>query len=81
MTGITQDDILALKMCIYGLVQATRQYRKKVVKILKSIGFIGGDAERCLFCRKTNKGVCFVVLYVDDNLLVGQQVAIDDEIR
>ena len=81
MQDTTKDDVLLFTACIYGLVQAARQYYKKVVKILKEIGFTGGDVDPCLFCKQSDKGICFIALYVDDNLLVGHPAAIDDAIR
>ena len=39
MTDAKVDEILALNQCIYGLVQAGRQYHKKAVDILCEIGF------------------------------------------
>ena len=77
MMGITSAQVLLLLKCIYGLVQAARQYHKKFVTILKSIGFTGGDVDPCLFVRKTKEGICFVGIYVDDNLLIGNSKAID----
>ena len=77
MTGMTSAQVLLLLKCIYGLVQAARQYHKKFVTILKSIGFTGGDVDPCLFVRKTKEGICFVGIYVDDNLLIGNSKAID----
>ena len=82
MPGVGPQDILALLMCIYGLVQAARQYYKKIVKILKSIGFEGGDVDPCLFVKKDDKlGLVYIALYVDDNLLVGHTLAVDDVIK
>jgi len=81
MRNVTNDDILLLLQCIYGLVQAARQYYKKVVKILKKIGFRGGDVDPCLFSRQNEKGICLIALYVDDNLMVGHPAAIDQTIR
>ena len=81
MWDATKDDVLLLTACIYGLVQAARQYYKKVVKIKKEIGFTGGNVDPCLFCKRSDKGICFIALYVDDNLLVGHPPAIDDAIR
>jgi len=51
MPGTTNDDALLLNKCIYGLVQAARQYHKKMVTILKQIGFKGGDVDPCLYKR------------------------------
>ena len=35
MNNVGENDSIILNKCIYGLVQATRQYYKKVIKILK----------------------------------------------
>ena len=35
----------------------------------------------CLFWRKSSKGTCYIALYVDDNLLVGDLAAIDEVIE
>ena len=77
MKGVTQDDTLSLQACIYGLVQAARQYYKKFTKILKKLGFLGGDVDPCLFTRKDEYGLVFVAIYVDDNLVVGHKKAVD----
>ena len=80
MKNVTEDDVLALLKCIYGLVQAARQYHKKFVEILRSIGFKGGDVDPCLFTRKDSRGLVYVGLYVDDNLVVGHKDAVEDTI-
>ena len=80
MKNVTKDDVLALLKCIYGLVQAARQYHKKFVAILRSIGFEGGDVDPCLFTRRDSKGLVFVGLYVDDNLIIGHKAAVEDTI-
>ena len=81
MKGGSKENVLALRQCIYGLVQAARQYNKKIVDILKQIGFAGGDVDPCLLVKKTDKGTCFIALYVDDNLLIGTPSLIEDTIH
>ena len=81
LEGAKPDEALLLKQCIYGLVQAARQYYKKIVKILKIIGFIGSNVDPCLWMRRDKKGLIYIALYVDDNLLIGTQEAIDDTIE
>ena len=49
MKGIGKGECIILDKCIYGLVQATRQYNKKAVEILKKVGFTGGNAHPCLY--------------------------------
>jgi len=47
MTGF-EDECLLLLKAIYGLVQAARQWHKKLIEVLKKIGFKGGIADPCL---------------------------------
>ena len=63
--SVTSEDVLALQKCIYGLVQVARQYHKKIVSILKSIGFTGGDMDQCLLVRKNKYGTRFIHIYVE----------------
>ena len=81
MKNTGPNDILALQACIYGLVQASRQFHKKMVELLRKIGFTGGDSDPCLFVRKNKFGICYIAIYVDDNLMVGHEAAINETIR
>ena len=51
------------------------------MEILKKIGFTGGDVDPCLYMKKSKKGLVFIALYVDDNLMVGHPKAIDEAIE
>ena len=55
-----------------------RQYYKKAVKNLKNLEFVGGNVYPCLYVNKSAKGIVYVALYIDDNLMVGDVKAIDD---
>lgn len=76
-----EDEALLLTSTIYGLVQSARQYYKKACDILKKIGFTGGDVDPCLFMKRSSKGLVYIALFVDDNLLVGHPAAIKDAIE
>ena len=67
--------------CIYGLVQAVRQYCEKDVEILKNSGFVGGRIDRCLYFKKSMQGIVYIALFIDDNLMIGDMVAIDNSIE
>ena len=75
-----KDDCIILNKCIYGLVQAVRQYYKKAIKTLNSLGFIGGNINPCHYVKKSAKGIVYI-LYLDDNLIIGNILAIDDTIE
>ena len=76
------DEILILDQCIYGLVQSARQYHKKAFKILRDIGFEGGEVNSCLYVQESTKfGRVYIALYVDDNLIFWKEEAISEVIQ
>jgi hypothetical protein len=75
---IENDDCLQLIKCIYGSVQAARQFWKKFVETLEGFGFVRSKADPCLLTRRNGKGIVMLCLYVDDVLIVGNQEAIDE---
>ena len=77
----TDQDALKLQKCIYGLVQAARQYCKKMVEVLKSIVIYGGDFDPCLYMKRDKNGLIYLALYVDDNLLIVDENAIEETIK
>ena len=81
MTNVKKDDCIVLNKYIYGFVQAAHQYYKKAVEILKSSGLVGGSIDPCLYVKKSTKGVVYVVLYIDDHLMVGNIAATNNAIE
>ena len=50
------------------------------MEILKSSGFEGGSIDPCLYVKMSAKGIVYIALYVDDNLMIGDNAMIDDAI-
>ena len=48
---------------------------------MKSSGFVGGSINQCLYVKKSTKHVVHVALYVDDNLMIRDTVAINDTMK
>ena len=69
MTNVKNDDCIILNKCIYHFVQVAPQYNKKAMEILKNSDFVGGSIDPCLYVKKSSKGVGYVALYIDDNLM------------
>ena len=67
-----------MEKAMYGLVQAARQFWKRFVKELVEQGFHASEADPCLPYRKNELGICIVVMYVDDMLIVGDEESIND---
>ena len=50
------------------------------MEILKNLGFIRSNSGPCLYVKKSLKGIVYVALYIDDNLMEGDIKAIDNAI-
>ena len=72
------EDCFELTKSIYGLVQAARQFYKKLIRILtENMGFTKCLSDQCLLMKNNDDGVVIVCIYIDDTLCVGDQSAID----
>jgi hypothetical protein len=75
------DECILLEKAMYGLVQAARQWYKKFVAMLRSIGFIPSLADPCMLCKEEANGdSTILVIYVDDCICIGTRVAINQAI-
>ena len=74
-----QEDCLVLLKAMYGLVQAARQFYKKLVRVtVEKMGFKKSDANGCLLMRVIELGTVILCVYVDDMLVVGDKTAVED---
>ena len=70
-----------LQKTIYGLVQAAREWWKKIVRSLKEIGFQSCQSDTCLLIRRNTKGTVILCVYVDDVCCVGDKEAVKIAIK
>ena len=78
---VDKEDCLILQKAIYGLVQAARQFWKKIVDKMQGGGFKLREADPCMLYKEDEKGVCIIIIYIDDMFIIGNKEAIDDAIR
>ena len=78
--GASPEDCYQLKKGIYGLCQAARQFWKKFVDTIKqeSFGFQVSPADPCLLFKENELGICIIIMYVDDMLIIGRKEQIED---
>ena len=50
------------------------------MEILKNFSFIGGSINPCLYVKKSAKGIVYMALHIDDNLMIGNIATINDAI-
>jgi hypothetical protein len=65
--------ICKLQKSIYGLKQASRSWNIRFDEVVKGFGFIKNE-EPCVYKRVSRSALVFLVLYVDDILLIGNDV-------
>ena len=71
------EDCVVLEKSIYGLVQAARQFHRKLIsKMTKDMGFNKCLSDECLLFRSTEDGMVIVCVYIDDTLCVGDEKAV-----
>ena len=63
--------VCKLLRTIYGLRQASRRWNIRFDETIKEFGFIKNIDEPCVYKKVTGSAVTFLVLYVDDILLIG----------
>ena len=73
--------VCKLKRSIYGLKQASRSWNIRFDQAIKSFGFEKNLDEPCVYKRHRDKVVIFLVLYVDDILLIGNDIGVMSSVK
>jgi len=79
-----KDTVLKLQMAMYRLVQLAWEWFKHLSDALITLGFKPCESDPCLIYRVNKNGLCIILMYIDDNLIVGIHAAIEqvtDEIK
>ena len=63
--------VCKLHKSIYGLKQASRSWNKRFDQVIKSFGFYQNKEEPCVYRKMQDDIVVFLILYVDEILLIG----------
>nr|GFD10803.1 retrotransposon protein, putative, Ty1-copia subclass [Tanacetum cinerariifolium] len=69
LNGRLDEDIY-----IYGLKQASRQWNKRFDEEIKRFGFIQNHDEPCVYRKASGSDVVFLIIYVDDILIMGKNI-------
>lgn len=64
------DFVCKLNKSLYGLKQAPREWYKTIKRKIKEIGYKENEYDECFFIKETNKTKTYILLYVDDLLMI-----------
>ncbi|GJZ31777.1 retrotransposon protein, putative, ty1-copia subclass, partial [Tanacetum coccineum] len=75
------NKVCKLQRSIYGLKQASRSWNKRFDVEIKKIGFTQNPNEPCVYLKASGSNVAFLILYVDDILLMGNNVTMLQDVK
>jgi hypothetical protein len=73
--------ICKLQKSIYGLKQASRSWNMCFNEVVKGFGFIKNVEEPCVYKKASGSAVVFLVLYVDEILLIENDIPMMEAIK
>ena len=75
------NKICKLQRSINGLVQASRSWNIRFDEMIKAFGFMQTYGEACVYKKVSGSSVAFLILYVDDILLIGNDTEFLNSIK
>ena len=62
-------------------MQASRSWNLHFYEVIKAIGFIQVYGEACIYKKVSGSSVVFLILYVDDILLIGNNIELLENMK
>ena len=63
-----------LKKALYGLKTSGKLWYETICPVLLSLGYTRSNTDKCLFFKSTGNKITYLLLYVDDILIAGNDV-------
>eukprot|EP00253_Pinus_taeda_P033780 PITA_33780 len=73
--------VCKLKKSLYGLKQSPRMWYQKFDTFIRGLGFTRSKVDHCVYFKLIGDGVIYLVLYVEDMLLVGNDKEIIQDLK
>ncbi|GKB15489.1 retrotransposon protein, putative, ty1-copia subclass, partial [Tanacetum coccineum] len=73
--------VCKLQRSIYGSKQASRRWNKIFDEEIKKVGFTQNPDESCVYVKASRSNIVFLVLYVDDILIMGNNIPMLQDIK
>jgi hypothetical protein len=75
------NKVCKLQRSIYGLKEASRSWNIHFDEVIKCFGFVQNTEESCIYKKMSGSSVSFPVLYLDDILLIGNDVKMLNSVK
>lgn len=75
------NKVCKLQRSIYGLKQASRSWNKRFDEEIKNFEFIQSKEEPCVYKKVSRSSIVFLILYVDDILLIGNDKTLMEQTK
>ncbi|KAL0387628.1 UNVERIFIED_CONTAM: Retrovirus-related Pol polyprotein from transposon TNT 1-94 [Sesamum radiatum] len=69
-----EQKVCHLQTSIYGLKQASRSWNIRFDEVIRGYDFVKNNFDPCVYKKVIGSSVLFLVLYVDDILLIGNDI-------
>ncbi|KAL0451725.1 UNVERIFIED_CONTAM: Copia protein [Sesamum latifolium] len=76
-----EQKVCRLQRSIYGLKQASRSWNTRFDEVIRGYNFIKNENDPCVFKKISGSSVKYLVLYVNDILLIGNDVKVLGDIK
>src|SRR4051812_40508933 len=73
--------VCKLQRSIYGLKQASRSWNLRFDEVIKAFGFVQNFKDFYVYKKQSGSSMAFLVLYVDDILLIGNDRKFLEEVK
>jgi hypothetical protein len=75
------NKVCKLQRSIYGLKQASQSWNLRFDEVIKGFGFVQNIEESCIYKKMSGSSVSFLVLYMDDILLIRNDVQMLNSVK
>ena len=79
--SIDSHKICKLQRSIYGLKQASRSWNIHSDETIKEFEFIKSKDDPCVYKKVSGSAIVFLILYVDDILLIGNNIPLLTKVK
>ncbi|KAL0413159.1 UNVERIFIED_CONTAM: hypothetical protein Sradi_1517600 [Sesamum radiatum] len=76
-----EQKVCRLQRFIYGLKRASRSWNTHFDEVIRGYDFIKNDYDPCIYKKISRSSVAYLVLYIDDLLLIENDVKLLGDVK